>query len=175
MIGYRFKQLEFSWPEKIVAGTYLWIWNADKVPPHIGISRGQNYFSLTYKQAEIQKSVLAMVRKAKRAGIPLVLVDLSEMAFTADFTSIFQQFKRAGWQGATCLTPVKQVIDVSPNVNQLSELLMEIEKAGNMKRVFAVHLAGDYAGIPHYTVSEILQRIEQLHEAKRSESTIASR
>jgi len=175
MSAYSFRQLIFSWPEKIVSGTYLWIWNADKIPPHIGISRGQNYFSLTYRQAEIQKSVLAMVRKARRAQIPLVLVDLSDRPFTVDFTTIFQQFERAGMNGATCLTPVKQVIGVPDSVKQLSELLMEIEKAGSMKQVFAVHLTGDYTGIPEYTVSEIMQRIEQLHEAKRSESTIASR
>jgi len=175
MSAYSFRQLIYSWPEKIVSGTYLWIWNADKIPPHIGISRGQNYFSLTYRQAEIQKSVLAMVRKARRAQIPLVLVDLSDRPFTVDFTTIFQQFERAGMNSATCLTPVKQVIGVPDSVKQLSELLMEIEKAGSMKQVFAVHLTGDYAGIPEYTVSEIMQRIEQLHEAKRSESTIASR
>jgi len=175
MSGFHFSDLTFSWPEKIVSGTYLWIWNADKVPPHIGISRGQNYFSLTYKQAEIQKNVTTMVRKAKRSGIPLVLVDLSEVAFQHDFTTIFQQYERAGINGATCLSPVRQVLGLSGNVKQLSHLLTEIETAGKMKQVFAIHLASAYQGIPAYAVSEIMQRIEQLHETNRSESTTASR
>jgi len=175
MNAFHFQELTFSWPDKLVSGTYLWIWNADKVPPHIGISRGQNYFSLTYKQAEIQKNVAAMVRKAKRSGIPLVLVDLSGLVFQHDFTTIFQQYERAGMNGATCLSPVKQVLGISVNVKQLSELLTEIETAGKMKQVFAIHLTSAYKGIPDYTVSEIMQRIEQLHETNRSESTTASR
>jgi hypothetical protein len=175
MSAYNFRNIRLCWPEKITSGTWLWIWNPDKVPPHIGISVGQHYFSLTYREAEIQRNVAAMVRKAKRSGIPLVLADLSDVCLKSDLTAAFQQYERAGSDGVTCLTPVKEVIGVADNVKQLSELLMELEQRGNMKPVFAVHLTSAYQGIPHYTVSEIMQRIEQLHEAKRSESTIASR
>ena len=72
MPAFDFSEIQHSWPPKMVRGTYLWIWNADKIPPHIGISRGQNYFSLTVRGSEVQKSVIAMVRKARRVEIPLV-------------------------------------------------------------------------------------------------------
>jgi hypothetical protein len=175
MADFVFSGLIFGWPEKLSSGAWLWIWNADKVPPHIAVSRGQNYFSLTYRECEIQKNVAAMVRRAKRTAIPLVLVNISDWPFERDFTAIYEQYDRAKVGGPTCLTPVKEVLGLTDRIAQLAELLTEIEKAGQLKQVFAVNLDRAYRGIPDYTVSEIMSRIELLHEAQRSESTIAPR
>ena len=175
MSGYRFQQLEFAWPEQLTAGMWLWVWNADKIPPHLAVSTGDSYFSLTYKDCEIAKSVKAMVRKAKRAKIPLVLIDLSFIEPQHDFTAIFQQYEGAAINRVTCLTPIKQVFGFPETIGQLSELLTELERTGKLSKVFALHLTSDYHGIPAYSVSDIMQRIEQLHDANRSESPIASR
>ena len=175
MASFTFDDITFGWPEKMVAGTWLWIWNADKIPPHIGISRGQNYFSLTYRDCEIQKSVPTMVRKARRSSIPLVLVNISEWEFPRDFTTIFEQYDRAKVGGPTCLTPVKEALGLGEGIQQLAHLLIEISAAEKMKQVFAVHLERTYRGLPDYSVAEIMSRIEGLHEAQRSESTFASR
>lgn len=175
MAEFIFKQLQFDWPEKLVQGTYLWIWNPDKIPPHIGISRGQNYFSLTYRQCEVQKSVATLVRKIKRGKLPLVLVNLSDWSFQRDFTSIFQQYECAKAGGPTCLTPVKELAGFGEEIHQLADLLKEIENRGKLTQVFAVNLETTYRGIPDYSVEEIMRKIKELHETKRSESTIASR
>jgi hypothetical protein len=175
MASFDFRDIAFDWPEKLTSGTFLWIWNADKVPPHIGISRGQNYFSLTFRKSEIQKSVAVMVRKAKRARIPLVLIPVSDRTFQHDFTTIFEQYERARSGGPTCLTPVKEVFGLGDGIGQLADLLTEIENCGHLKQVFAVNLDRTYRGIPDYSVTEIMARIELLHEAQRSESTLTSR
>jgi hypothetical protein len=175
MAEFHFEHLTFDWPEKIGSGAYLWIWNPDKIPPHIGISRGQNYFSLTYRNCEVQKSVASMVRKAKRAAIPLVLADVSDWPFQRNFTTIFEQYETAKAGGPTCLTPVKEAFGLTEGIFQLSGLLTEIEKQDRLKQVFAVNLDRTYRGIPDYSVTEIMSRIELLHETQRSESTIAPR
>jgi hypothetical protein len=175
MAEFPFQDITFDWPEKPGSGAYLWIWNPDKVPPHIGISRGQNYFSLTYRKAEVQKSLPSMVRKAKRAAIPLVLIDVSGWSFQRDFTTIFEQYACASAGGPTCLTPVKEAFGLTEGILQLSDLLTEIENHRQLKQVFAVNLDRTYRGIPDYSVTEIMSRIELLHETQRSESTIASR
>lgn len=168
MAGFNFRDPVFEWPEKITAGTYLWIWNADKVPPHIGISRGQNYFSLTYRNCEIQKSVSGMVRKAKRTGIPLVLVAIHDWEFTRDFTSVFQQYETAKAGGPTCLYPIRELLGLESTAHQLADLLTEIENRQQLKRVFALNLGTDFRAIPDYSIAEIMSRIELLHEAKRT-------
>lgn len=167
MPAFNFPELQFGWPPKMVRGTYLWIWNADKIPPHIGISRGQNYFSLTVRGTEVQKSVIAMVHKARRVEIPLVLVDISDWPIKKDFTSVFQHYHKALPEGPTCLTPLKAVLEISEPVNQLAELLTEIENRGQLKQVFAVHLTEGYRGIPDYSPEDIRSRIALLHETKR--------
>lgn len=170
MAGFKFRNPVFEWPEKITAGTYLWIWNADKVPPHIGISRGQNYFSLTYRNCEIQKSVAGMVRKAKRAEIPLVLVAINDWEFTRDFTSVYQQYECAKAGGPTCLYPIKELFGLESTVHQLADLLTEIENRQQLKQVFALNLKTDFRAIPDYSVEEIMARIELLHETKRTKN-----
>ena len=175
MAEFIFKQLQYDWPTKWVSGTYLWIWNPDKIPPHIGISRGQNYFSLTYRQSELQKNVQSLVRKTKRGKLPLVLVDLSDWSFQLDFTTVFQQFECAKEGVATCLTPIKAIMGMGDEILQLADLLKEIERRGKLKQVFAVNLETTYRGILDYSVDEIMRAIKELHEAKRSESTITSR
>lgn len=167
MPTFNFSEMQTGWPPKMVRGSYLWIWNADKIPPHIGISRGQNYFSLTFRSAEIQKSVIAMVRKARRAEIPLVLIDISDWPFKKDFTSVFQQFEKAMPEGPTCLSPLKEVLEINERVKQLAELLTEIEKRGHLKQVFAVHLGEGYRRLPDYSPEDIRSRIALLHETKR--------
>lgn len=175
MAEFVFNQLQFCWPEKLGQGTYLWIWNPDKIPPHIGISRGQNYFSLTYRACEIQKSVQALARKVKRGKLPLVLVDLSDWSFQRDFTSVFEHYEYARVGGPTCLTPIKELAGLGEEILQLADLLKEIEMSGKLKQVFAVNLETTYRGIPDYSIEEIMRKIKELHEAKRSESTITSR
>lgn len=167
MPGFDFSSLQHGWPPKMVRGSYLWIWNADKIPPHIGISRGQNYFSLTFREVEIQKSVIAMVRKARRAEIPLVLIDISDWPFQKDFTSVFQSYQRALPEGPTCLSPLIEVMEVETKIHQLHGLLTEIEKRGYLKQVFAVHLGEGYRGILNYSTEDIRSRIALLHETKR--------
>lgn len=175
MPEYRFPQLVFEWPENLHSGVYLWVWNPDKVPPHIGISDPAGYYSLTYRDCEIAESTTAMTQKAKRSGIPLVLVDLSEWPFSDDFAVIFSQYDKAVPGGPTCLTPIRNLMKMGEEVRQLSDLFTQIELLGKMKPVFALHLEPTYQGIPDYSVAEIMSRIEQLHETKRSESSASSR
>jgi len=165
MAEFVFKQLLFCWPDKLVQGTYLWIWNPDKIPPHLGISRGQNYFSLTYRECEIQKSVQTLARKVKRGKLSLVLVDLSDWSFQRDFTTVFEQYDCARAGGPTCLTPLKEIVGLGEEIHQLADLLKEIEISGKLKQVFAVNLESTYRGIPDYSIEEIMRKIKELHEA----------
>lgn len=175
MPGFEFGTLQSGWPEKPGRGTWLWIWHADKIPPHIGISSADDYFSLTYKTCELAKSVAEMMHKAERAKIPLVLVDLQHCGLTTDFYAIFEQYDRAESNKATCLTPIRAIFGMNDTVRQLSDLLTEIEKSGHLRDVFVLHLEPTYRGIRDYSITEIMQRIEQLHEANRQKSTTSSR
>lgn len=166
MAGFQFNTLYREWPSKVTASNWLWIWNADKIPPHIGISIQKDYFSLTYKMAEF-KQTISMIKKAKRSAIPLLLVELNEDLLKADATISFQQYSAAKVRGPTCLTPIKQLLGEGEEVKQLAELLLSIDKRQNGLNVFALHLKEDYKQLPNYTVEEIMKRIGELNDTKR--------
>jgi hypothetical protein len=127
MAGFHFKSIIREWPTKMTTSNWLWIWNADKTPPHIGISVRKDYFSLTYKMAEF-KQTLSMIKKAKRSAIPLLLIQIDDELIHEDPTTSFQQYSNAKVGGPTCLTPIKQLLGEGEDVKQLAELLLTIEK-----------------------------------------------
>lgn len=163
--GFRFPELIFDQPAGVSSGVYLWIWNPDKIPPHIGISKGASYFSLTVRGPEIRKNTQAMLRKAKRLQIPLVLVDLSDWNIENDPEVIFNKYERVKPHDATCLTPITDLLLENTNAMQLADLLESISAAGKLRNVFALHLDQEYREIPPYDFMDIQSRISELNEA----------
>ena len=123
MTGFEFTNRRFHWPDGINRGNFLWIWHADKIPPHIGISSGTAYYSLTYKVCELAKPVEEMRQKAIRAKIPLVLIDLSACDLRDDFHETFAKYERAETNKATCLTPIRSLFGYGDHIRQLADLL----------------------------------------------------
>lgn len=163
--GFRFPGIIFDQPAGVSSGAYLWIWNADKIPPHVGISKGTGYFSLTVRGPEIRKNTAAMLRKAKRLKIPLVLVDISDWNLEKDPESIFLKYERVAPREATCLTPVTELMLGNTSAMQLADLLESISESGKLRNVFALHLKPEYREIPPYDFADIQSRISELNEA----------
>lgn len=143
----------------------IWIWNADKIPPHLGISVGKRYFSLTYKGVEdFQTS--AMLRKIKRLQIPIAfaktIIDIEEN----QAAELFQSFERAKPGGSTCLSPIKELCTSGAGVLQLANLLKELEDSNSISAFHGLNLPPDYSALPEYSLLDIVKRIEQLDAAK---------
>jgi hypothetical protein len=161
MSKFDFKTLSPGLPEQLLQKSVLWIWNADKIPPHIGISVGKDYFSLTYQKSE-HLLTSSMLKKAKRAAIPLVLVELPKEVIQADLGTVFSKYERA-MDGVTCLQPIREVMHLNEEINQLADLLIHFESKGLIHQVNGLNLPKDYLGIPNYSMEEILVRIKTLN------------
>lgn len=166
MSKFRFKNLQFSWPTNLTSACYIWIWHPDRIPPHIGFSHEKNYYSLTYKASE-KKLTSSMIRKAKRSQIPLLLVYIPNTFIKQEPEISFGQFDRAKLDGATCLTPIKLLNPLTEKVSQLADFLTVLESQHAQLQVFALHLESSYSELPHYTVSQIMDRINELNGAKK--------
>ena len=151
------KNLPTDWNSK----KHLWIWNPDKIPPHIGISDGDNYFSLTFRGIE-QLHVPEILKKANRSKTPFLVIELEQTSFQTDFSQIFNQFEKAKVNGPTCLYPIKAICGSSNRVNQLSDLLVEIQQNQQKWTVYGAHLPLGYSEIPAYSVADIMIRIDEL-------------
>lgn len=160
MSSFEFGSIESGFPLKMTKQNYLWIWNATKIPPHIGISVGSNYFSLTYAEVE-EMQVVSMIRKVKRSNIPLVLVELEKELDLKSTQEVFYKYTRAMVGGPTCLFPIRDVLNAGNEVGQLADLLAKLATTKNLQ-FHGVNLPEDYTKLPSYTVSEIMERIESL-------------
>ncbi|MFY7989815.1 MAG: hypothetical protein ACOVO3_03725 [Fluviicola sp.] len=166
MVSFKFQDLKREWPQKLQSSNWLWIWNADKIPPHIGISVEKDYFSLTYRESE-RKLTTSMIAKAKRSQIPLLLLRLSSDIQVSTAVKVFGNFNQAVVGGPTCLTPIKALLDAPNTVLQLAHLLDFIASKQVSLEVFAVHLGEDFTELPRYSVDQIMNRINELHATKR--------
>lgn len=165
MSEYVFQSIRHELPEYLLQKTVLWIWNADKIPPHIGISSGKDYFSLTYRKSEKLLTV-SMLKKAKRSLIPLVLVEIPAETVVQDLNQVFSSYNRAV-DGVTCMHPIREVMQVEEQVHQLVDLLIYLETHGMIRAVNGINLPLGYRGIPDYSMEDILSRIASLNRASK--------
>lgn len=160
MSEFNFKTIHPELPEQMLHKSVIWIWNADKIPPHIGISTGKDYFSLTYRKSESLLTT-SMIKKAKRSLIPLVLVEIPKEVLQSDLSAVFSKYERASGE-ITCMYPIREVMQLE-GVNQLANLLTYLDSEGLILQVSGLNLPKDYKGIPDYSMEDILRRIESLN------------
>ena len=160
MSKFDFKSIHRELPEQLLQKTFIWIWNADKVPPHIGISIGKDYFSLTYRKSE-HLLTASMLKKARRSAISLVLVEIPTEVVRNDVALIFSKYDRAV-DGITCLKPIREAMNLD-EVSQLANLLTYLEAENLILKVNGLNLPKNYTGIPDYSMEEILERIKSLN------------
>lgn len=160
MSEFNFKTIHPEFPEQMLHKSFIWIWNADKVPPHIGISSGKDYFSLTYRKSE-HLLTTSMIKKAKRSLIPLVLVEIPIEVLKSDLPVVFSKYERASGE-ITCMYPIREVMQLE-GVNQLASLLTYLDSEGLILQVSGLNLPKDYKGIPDYSIEDVLKRIRILN------------
>lgn len=163
MSEFDFKSIHRELPEQLLQKSVLWIWNADKIPPHIGISVEKEYFSLTYRKSE-RLLTASMLKKAKRSLVPLVLVEIPKELVSEEIAAVFSKYERAIGD-VTCLHPIREVMKLE-QVSQLADLLSCLESGNLIKSVNGLNLPEDYKGIPDYSMEDILKRISQLNKDK---------
>jgi hypothetical protein len=160
MSEFEFKSICAELPEQLLQKSFLWIWNADKIPPHIGISVEKEYFSLTYRKSE-HLLTASMLKKAKRSMVPLVLVEIPKDLIQRDLATFFSKYERASGE-ITCMYPIREVLNLD-QVSQLVDLLVYLESKQFIHGVNGLNLPEDYKGIPDYSMEDILSRIELLN------------
>ncbi len=165
-MNFEFEHIVPNWPSFKSNNVFIWIWNADKIPPHIGVSLDKHYFSLTYKGLE-EKAVNSQVQKAKRIKCPLVFVELRAEVSLESIKTCFNQFDFAKPGGATCLTPIIRLLEKETRAQQLFQLLETLHNDQQIEAYFGVHLPEGYSKLPEYTYAEIVKRIDELHAASR--------
>lgn len=164
MSEYSFDHIEQLDVDALKVGTYLWIWYADKIPPHLGISINGFYFSLKYNGKDLGLDVSRTLNIIHSRKIASLFVEIKLPLSTAHVSEIFDCIDKASSNGVTCLHPIRKSLGLG-ECETLFDLLNMLLVKELMQRVYGLYLTPDYKGIPIYGKEEIRSRLLKLENA----------
>jgi hypothetical protein len=144
---------------------YLWVIHADKVPPHLGISEGHQFFSLKANGKDAGVPVFKIIPVLGKKGIATVFYDIAPAAVVSEPYSIFSQFEQTVPGKITCLEPLKQVFN-GPESTWLKELLAKLEAREFIRNAFGWQLPEGFSQIPDYNPEDIHNRLRELQDGQ---------
>jgi hypothetical protein len=151
-------------------GCKLWVWHADKIPPHIGFSINGAYYSLKVKGKDSGIPVERIVDLIAKKGCSTLVFELKLSLTKNQVDIVFSRYDKAASDTATCLTPIKEIIDENMEVEKLADLLHILSQNHALGKVFSLNLDDDYQGIPAYSKREIENRLNELQNVERKNS-----
>jgi hypothetical protein len=168
MSDFKFTHIgELSNLDLLKNGFYLWIWYADKIPPHIGCSLNGLYYSLKVNGKDdglLVEKVLNIIEKKK---ILTLFVPIDRIVKSTEIKAVFDQYKQARSGTSTCLTPVVHLLGLEDlKIRQLSDLLKYLESENILGKVFGLNLTEGYQGIPLYGADDIQNRLRNLENVQ---------
>lgn len=141
--------------------TVLWIWHADKIPPHIGISTKKKYFSLKSSGKDTSLPVETIIQLIERKEIKTLAVELDINLSFISLEKVFGNYFCTKANEITCLTPIKSVLNrLEPT--KLEYLLEELEVSEDIRRYIGFNIDDSFQGIPNYSIEDIHARLELL-------------
>ena len=155
--------------EDFKQGIFLWVFHADKIPPHIGISKDGYYFSLKVTGKDENIQVEKILKLLANKDIPTLIIKTSQNSIQIkELENVFSKYKTAEGEGLTCLTPITEIYFSETQDLILIELLNLLDEAGVLETIFGINLTADFKGIPVYTRDDIQHRLHQIIHAKRN-------
>ena len=144
--------------------TYLWVWHADKIPPHIGLSANGEYYSLKASGKDEGLEISAILQLIERKGIVTLAFELTSDVSLTDVVNTFNKESKATSNGRTCLGPVKEILNIE-SARKIHDLLDSLYAQEEVKQVIGFNVDDSFAGIPMYEIEEILDRLKKLENA----------
>lgn len=140
---------------------YIWVIHANKIPPHIGVSHGDAFFSLKAngKDEGLPLQRILPILKSKR--IATLFFEVRPDEARAQLDTVFHRFDKTHVGTTTCLEPLKEIFGV-PNATKVMELLEVLEQRGVLVSQSGWLLPDSFDGIQDYSNEAIHARLKSL-------------
>ncbi len=159
---FEFESIDRNFENLNYQKTLIWILHADKIPPHIGISVNDYFFSLKVRGKDEFCPLSKLVALLKVKKISTVTIVLNKSLLLDDLEKKFKQFSRAYDLESSCLVPIKEILLPNERIERLKDLLDNLQEKKLINQVFGLNLGETFKGIPHYTTEQIKWRLEKL-------------
>lgn len=150
----------------VSSGFYLWIWYADKIPPHIGCSLNGFYYSLKVSGKDRALPVNRVLDLVLKKEIAFLLVELNSDVTKLQLDACFDQYEHATID-RSCLTPILDVFTNPSGITLLRDLLTYLAQRDEIKCIFGLNLPETYQDLPVYSINEVKSRLLKLECAEK--------
>lgn len=142
----------------------IWVFYATKIPPHIGFSTKNVFYSLKVSGKDDALTTRNVLELIHRKQIPSLFIQLNTGKSVKELRNAYHAFETAVYGKTTCLSPIQQLLG-QPEAFQLSHLLSQVET--RIEKVAGIYLPENYTALPSYSVKDIQSYIQQLSHAGR--------
>ena len=149
--------------------SFIWIIHSNKIPPHIGFSLNDSYFSLKATGSDFNLPVNRVFNSLNAKKCEFILVEVLIEKSLNQVQITFEKSPDLFQQNNSCLTPILSLFDIDSQLI-LPDLLRVLEKNQHISSIFAFNVAESKLGIKQYSQSDIEERIEKLQRVARRKS-----
>lgn len=143
--------------------TYLYVFHADKVPPHLGIVTHGLFYSLKANGIDLDLSVQKINALIERKKICTLIYEINK-DLVKDTREVFLTHGEHISKGETCLNPISEVYYENGHHTKVGELISDLLQEGFIKDIYAAYLPSNFSGILNYSIEEINDRIKKLQK-----------
>lgn len=145
--------------------TYIWVIHANKIPPHLGISIGNLFYSLKANGKDEKLPVSKILQILSRKNIATAFYEIDSKGIINAPEKVFQQYTQTIAGEITCLQPLKHIFN-EYEATWLKELLQTLEAKELIIQAWGWQLPADFQKIPDYNPSDIHQRLKELQDVQ---------
>ena len=154
------------------ASAKLWIWNPQSKPPHIGLSIGEEYFSLRFHKVEIAFETVQICEKVVRTNIPLIIIFLKSKINCKDVEAIFSKFTSCATNQCSCMLPILKSMNIENQHWLLREFLAHLDQNQEINKKIAVNVSDSWRDIPFYNAEDV--RLNWLNSIKNDKPSTSN-
>lgn len=141
----------------------LYIFHANKIPPHIGLSKDNKFFSLKAKGVDLGLDSFKINHIILKKQIPTLIVALNGVSTDQNLLNeIFSSYGEGLQSGKTCLNPIDQVLFNHIKHEKIGDLLKTLFENKMNLIFYGVNLPESFKGIFNYSKNDIEKRIFEL-------------
>jgi hypothetical protein len=146
--------------------SFIWIIHSNKIPPHIGFSIDDSYFSVKATGSDFNLPVKRVFNSLKAKKCEFILLEVLHENRLNQVQEAFKKYPVLSHQNNTCLSPILNIFEISNQI-MLPDLLRILEKNQLISSIFAFNVTESKLGIMQYSQSDIDDRIEKLQRVTR--------
>ncbi|MEX1190784.1 MAG: hypothetical protein WEA99_02340 [Brumimicrobium sp.] len=144
-------------------GSFIYVFHADKIPPHIGFVIDTKFYSVKANGVDLALNISKILHLVQHKKIPTLIFELDEIKANEQLIyNIFKSYENKLSEGKTCLNPIDELIFKCVKHSKIGELINTLENQSKIKQIYGLNINSSFLGILNYSKNDIEKRIFEL-------------